>query len=167
CLEGTRVEIIHKISQWIYDMEANIPKIFFLHGPAGTGKSAIAHTIGKWCKDRGCLGAFFHFDRTFSMERTPSKALQSIAYNVAINLPQFRNGLVELLDKDPYLAGSISLQEQWESLIAKPAQLVNKSGPVVIIIDALDECGPQEGDGPRRKFLSILMEGMQGLPYNF
>ncbi|KIK54956.1 hypothetical protein GYMLUDRAFT_104854, partial [Collybiopsis luxurians FD-317 M1] len=140
CLEGTRVEIIDKISQWVYDTETNVPKIFFLHGPAGTGKSAIAHTIGKQYKDRGCLGAFFRFDRTFSMKRTPSKALQSIAYNVAINLPEFRNGLVELLDKDPYLAGSISFQEQWENLIAKPAQLVNESGPVVIIIDALDEC---------------------------
>ncbi|KIK56975.1 hypothetical protein GYMLUDRAFT_777743 [Collybiopsis luxurians FD-317 M1] len=167
CLDGTRIEIIHKISQWIYDTETNVPKIFFLHGPAGTGKSAIAHTIGKQCKDQGCLGAFFRFDRTFSAERTPSKALKSMAYNMAINLPEFQNGLIEQLDCDPYVAYSTSLPEQWEKLILKPAQLVHHANPVVIIVDALDECGPQEGNGPRRSFLPILMDGVQELPDNF
>ncbi|KIK56969.1 hypothetical protein GYMLUDRAFT_111561, partial [Collybiopsis luxurians FD-317 M1] len=139
CLEGTRVEIIHKISQWIYNTETNVPKIFFLHGPAGTGKSAIAHTIGKQCKDQGFLGAFFHFDRTFSTERTPNKALQSMAYNMAINLAEFRNCLSELLNEDPFVASSTSFQEQWEKLILKPAHVYNTK-PAVIIVDALDEC---------------------------
>ncbi|KIK56870.1 hypothetical protein GYMLUDRAFT_173543, partial [Collybiopsis luxurians FD-317 M1] len=167
CLEGTRVDIIDKISQWINNTETNVPKIFFLHGPAGTGKSAIAHTIGKQCKDQGCLGAFFRFDRTFSLERTPSKALRSIAYNMAINLPKFKNGLHELLNTNPYMADSTSLPEQWENLIQIPAQLVLDTKPVVIIIDALDECGPQEVNGPRRQFLSVMMKGVRELPYNF
>ncbi|KIK50678.1 hypothetical protein GYMLUDRAFT_111469, partial [Collybiopsis luxurians FD-317 M1] len=139
CLEGTRVEIIDEICQWIYNTGINAPKMFFLHGPAGTGKSAIAHTIGKWCKDQGCLGAFFRFDRTFSAERTPSKALQSIAYNMAINLAEFRNALSELLDKDPYVADNTSIQEQWENWIQIPAQWLHEV-PVVVIVDALDEC---------------------------
>ncbi|KIK54946.1 hypothetical protein GYMLUDRAFT_103934, partial [Collybiopsis luxurians FD-317 M1] len=115
-------------------------KIFFLHGPAGTGKSAIAHTIGKQCEDQGFLGAFFRFDRTFSTEWTPSKALQSMAYNMAMNLPEFRNYLSVLLNKDPFVAGSNSFQEQWEKLVLKPAQLVYNTKPTVIIVDALDEC---------------------------
>ncbi|KIK50689.1 hypothetical protein GYMLUDRAFT_134386, partial [Collybiopsis luxurians FD-317 M1] len=167
CLEGTRIEIIHKISQWICDTETNVPKIFFLHGPAGTGKSAIAHTIGKQCEDQGFLGAFFRFDRTFSTERTPGKALKSMAYNMAMNLTEFRNYLSELLNKDPFVAGSTSFQEQWEKLILKPAQLVYNTKPAVIIVDALDECGPQEGNGPRSQFISVIMEGTQKLPSNF
>ncbi|KIK56915.1 hypothetical protein GYMLUDRAFT_1012349, partial [Collybiopsis luxurians FD-317 M1] len=133
CLEETRVEIINKIFQWITSTETNVPRTFCLYGAAGTGKSAIAHTIGKQCEDQGCLGAFFRFDRTFSRERTPSKALRSIAYNMAINLPEFRNGLIEVLDQNPYVAGSTSLPEQWENLILKPAHLVHKSRPIVIV----------------------------------
>ncbi|KIK56963.1 hypothetical protein GYMLUDRAFT_110183, partial [Collybiopsis luxurians FD-317 M1] len=115
-------------------------KIFFLHGPAGTGKSAIAHTIGKQCEDQGFLGAFFCFDRTFFTEQTPSKALKSMAYSMAMNLPEFRNCLSELLNKDPFVAGSNSFQEQWEKLVLKPAQSVYNTKPAVIIVDALDEC---------------------------
>ncbi|KIK64756.1 hypothetical protein GYMLUDRAFT_160558, partial [Collybiopsis luxurians FD-317 M1] len=167
CLEGTRVEITNKISQWIYSTGTNVPRIFFLHGPAGTGKSAIAHTIGKYCKDWECLGAFFRFDRIFAMKQTPSQALQSIAYNMAINMPEFGNSLMEILDEDPYILSGTSLQEQWENLILKPAQSVHESKPVVVIIDALDECGRLQEDNPRRKLLSILINGVHQLPQNF
>ncbi|KIK56859.1 hypothetical protein GYMLUDRAFT_173735, partial [Collybiopsis luxurians FD-317 M1] len=167
CLEHTRVEIIKKISHWISKIGADAPKSFFLHGPAGTGKSAISHSIGKKSKDEDCLGAFFHFDRTLSMDRTPSKALQSIAYNLAIHVPNFRNGLIEILEKDPYLLSSSSLKELWQSLISKPAKLAYGIKPVVIVIDALDECGPQQENSLRKKFLSVLMEGVNNLPSNF
>ncbi|KIK56907.1 hypothetical protein GYMLUDRAFT_173741, partial [Collybiopsis luxurians FD-317 M1] len=167
CLKDTRVEIINKISNWIYVTGKNIPRGFFLYGPAGTGKSAISHTIGKQCKDENCLGAFFRFDRTFTVDRTPSKALQSIAYNLALYIPEFGNRLVELLDKDPYVSSSPSLKEQWQNLILKPAQSMLESKQVVIVIDALDECGHQQRDSTRMKFLSVLMDGINELPQNF
>ncbi|KIK56926.1 hypothetical protein GYMLUDRAFT_173660, partial [Collybiopsis luxurians FD-317 M1] len=167
CLVDTRVEIIDKIFQWICDTRTNVPQIFLLYGPGGTGKSAISHTIGKRCKDQDCLGAFFRFDRNFSMERTPSRALQSIAYNLAAYVPEYGNTLVEILDKDPYLLNSPSLRELWQNLILKPAQLVHQSRPVVIIIDALDECNSQQEDGFRKKFLSTLIDGVHELPGNF
>ncbi|KIK56951.1 hypothetical protein GYMLUDRAFT_1012462, partial [Collybiopsis luxurians FD-317 M1] len=167
CLKDTRVEIIQKISQWIHSTKTNVPQTFFLYGTAGTGKSAIAHTIGNKCREEDCLGSFFHFDKTFSMEQTPSKAIKSIAFNLAMYVPEFGAGLVEILDKDPYVLISPSLKEQWQSLILKPAQLVPQSRPVVIIIDALDECGPHIDGDPRMKFFSILMDGIHELPHNF
>jgi len=45
CLEGTREELLKEICDWINDTEEDTPRIFWLHGPAGTGKSSIAHTL--------------------------------------------------------------------------------------------------------------------------
>ncbi|KAF5370260.1 hypothetical protein D9757_012015 [Collybiopsis confluens] len=165
CLTGTREKIIQKIMDWIHDPDA--AKAFFIHGPAGTGKSAIGHSVGRLCKEENCLGAFFHFDRTFAMERNPAKAICTIAFSLALYIPEFKNSLQELLDKDPFILDSPSLDDQWLNLIQMPAQKVDSSRLVVIIVDALDESGPQVSDGERETFISILLKGIQELPGKF
>ncbi|KIM51385.1 hypothetical protein SCLCIDRAFT_33498 [Scleroderma citrinum Foug A] len=45
CLDGMKVEILKEIVDWIHDPDVNVPWVFWLHGQAGRGKSAIAHTI--------------------------------------------------------------------------------------------------------------------------
>ncbi|KAE9393321.1 WD40 repeat-like protein, partial [Gymnopus androsaceus JB14] len=167
CLTGTRVEIIAEIQTWIHSPDSEVFKAFFLCGEAGTGKSTISHTIGQNAKDNRCLGAFFCFDRTFAAEHTPSKALQNIAYDLSISFPEFGKGLVELLDADPNIPTSKSLKEQWNKLIMEPAKFITPSRPVVIIIDALDECGPKVEGGPREMLLSLLINNICELPKNF
>ncbi|KAE9404800.1 hypothetical protein BT96DRAFT_754872, partial [Gymnopus androsaceus JB14] len=167
CLKGTRVGITADILEWIHNTDNEVSKPFFLCGEAGTGKSTISHTIGQNAKDANCLGAFFCFDRTFAAERTPSKALQTIAYNLSISFPEFGKGLVEILDVDPNISTSMSLKEQWNKLIIAPAKLITPSRPVVIIIDALDECGPKEEGGPRDMLMSLLINSVCELPKNF
>ncbi|KAG6327836.1 hypothetical protein ID866_11253, partial [Astraeus odoratus] len=61
CLEGTRREILAEIVSWIDDPDENVPRIFWLYGQAGKGKSAIAHTIAMWFKNVGRLGSCFCF----------------------------------------------------------------------------------------------------------
>ncbi|KAE9386560.1 WD40 repeat-like protein [Gymnopus androsaceus JB14] len=167
CLKGTRIGIIADILAWIHNPDNKVSEVFFLCGEAGTGKSTISHTIGQNAKDTKCLGAFFCFDRTFAAERTPSKALQSIAYDLSISFPEFGKGLVEVLDADPKISSSMNLKEQWNKLIMAPAKFITPSRPVVIIIDALDECGPKEEGGPREMLLSLLINSACELPRNF
>ncbi|KIK71658.1 hypothetical protein GYMLUDRAFT_977718, partial [Collybiopsis luxurians FD-317 M1] len=170
CLEGTRVHILDQISDWVLSPSNDSSHMFLLCGPAGTGKSAISHTIGKRFKEMNYLGAFFCFDRTFLAERTPVRAVQSIAYGLSQHLPGFGKALIEIMEKDPYILSSPSIVEQWKFLIVDPAQEVkekDKSTPVVIIIDALDECGHREEGGPREKLISLLLDGAQDLPKNF
>ncbi|KAF5365814.1 hypothetical protein D9757_012674 [Collybiopsis confluens] len=165
CLKGTREKIIQKIMDWIHEPDA--AKAFFIHGPAGTGKSAIGHSVGQLCKEENCLGAFFHFDRTFAMERNPAKAICTIAFSLALYIPEFKDSLQRLLDKDPFILDSPSLDDQWLNLIHMPAQKVGSSRLVVIVVDALDESGPQVSDGERETFISILLKGIQELPGKF
>ncbi|KIM60031.1 hypothetical protein SCLCIDRAFT_26946 [Scleroderma citrinum Foug A] len=63
CMDGTRVEILKEIVDWINDPDVNVPRIFWLHGQASRGKSAIAHTVALEYKNAGGLRACFCFTR--------------------------------------------------------------------------------------------------------
>ncbi|KIK71614.1 hypothetical protein GYMLUDRAFT_150144, partial [Collybiopsis luxurians FD-317 M1] len=170
CLEGTRVQIIAKISQWLLTTKDDAPQMFLLCGAAGTGKSAISHAIGKRFKEKkiNYLGAFFTFDRTFAAEWTPVRAVQTIAYDLGKQIPDFGRALIRILEEDPDILRDSSLEEQWKKLILAPAQDVNESRPVVIILDALDESGNQKQlNSSSKKLISLLLNGNHGLPKNF
>ncbi|KAJ4478358.1 WD40 repeat-like protein [Lentinula aciculospora] len=165
CMEGTRVSIIKEISNWINTIDSGTPRVYFLCGEAGTGKSTISHTIGKEFLEY--LGAFFCFSRTFATERTPSNALRTIAYDLGIKFPDIEQGLLKVVD-NPHILSTTNLHDLWKALIVGPAkQFKNPFKPVIIIIDALDECGSQEQNEPREKLLSLLMNNSQDLPKNF
>ncbi|KAH7874982.1 uncharacterized protein C8R40DRAFT_1272626 [Lentinula edodes] len=166
CMEGTRVGIIKEISDRINSSDPDASRAYFLCGEAGTGKSTISHTIGKIFQQH--LGAFFGFSRTFARERTPSNALRTIAYDLSIRFSDIEQGLLKALQDNPHILGSANLRDLWNVLIVGPAKMLkNPFTPVVIIIDALDECGSQEKDGPRDKLLSLLINNTNELPRNF
>jgi hypothetical protein len=68
---------------------------------------------------------------------------------------------------NPYILDSLTVEEQWENLIVRPAKRVTEQKPVVIVIDALDESGTQKTGGPRGKFISLLLSGVHELPQQF
>ncbi|KAE9394077.1 hypothetical protein BT96DRAFT_886762, partial [Gymnopus androsaceus JB14] len=144
--------------------EDDTAQAFILYGAAGTGKSAISHTIGKKFKKMNCLGGFFCFNRTFHGERTATRAIHSIAYNLGLNVPGFAEALIEVMDKDPYILSSTSIKENWENLVLKPAEMVNYSNPLVIIIDALDECSSITERG---SLITSLTEEAYKFPKNY
>ena len=82
CLDGTRGEILQEIVNWIHNLDVNVPWIFWLHGQAGRGKSAIAHTIALWFKNVGGLGSCFCFARDRQTERRHEKMLSTIAHDL-------------------------------------------------------------------------------------
>ncbi|KAJ3720294.1 WD40-repeat-containing domain protein [Lentinula guzmanii] len=164
CLEGTRTTIIEEISQWI--SHRNVPQTYILCGEAGTGKSTIGHTIG--AKFENWLGAFFCFSRRFAATRTPSNALCTIAYRLGIKFPVIANKLIQTFEVNPNILESTSIQELWKTLIVTPAQMIaQQHQPVLIVIDALDESGGREEEGPRAQLLSLLINSTHDLPGNF
>jgi replication-associated recombination protein RarA len=63
CLPGTREELLDEITDWVNNIEGDAPRVFWLHGTAGRGKSSIAHTIADRFKQLERLGSCFCFDR--------------------------------------------------------------------------------------------------------
>ncbi|KAL4062785.1 hypothetical protein V8B97DRAFT_2091404 [Scleroderma yunnanense] len=167
CLDGTRMEILKEIVDWIYDPDINAPRIFWLHGQAGRGKSAIAHTIALWLKNVGGLGSCFCFARDRQSERREEKMLSTIARDLANRDPGFRRALAKVVEEDNTLKTTPDVMQQWEKLLLEPLSKVSGGimGNVVVVIDALDESGR---DASRRHLLSVLTSTeAASLPSNF
>jgi len=84
CLPGTREEIIGEIIEWINSPNGDtVSRIFFLSGVAGSGKSAIAHTVAQLFDQQERLGSSYCFDRADQVNRRPGNLLSTIALNIA------------------------------------------------------------------------------------
>src|ERR1700744_1396375 len=137
CLPNTRVQSLDELASWVSD--PNGARVRFLVGGAGTGKSAIAHSIGLRDRQLGRLGSFFCFDRNFQGDRHPESVLSTIARNLACWDPGFNGVLARTLQVQDGLADTTDVDAQWQYLIVEPAKHITFVGPVLIIIDAFDE----------------------------
>jgi hypothetical protein len=171
CLPGTRTEIISEITNWINSTEDNVKRVLWLSGPAGKGKSAIAHTIANWFNDVGGLGSCYCFDRQRDADRRHEKIFSTIARDLADRDPEMRRALAEAVKDANSLKTTADIVQQWDKLLMKP--LGKPSGsivrPVAIVIDALDESG---GVKTRERLLQILAgklgaKRITELPTNF
>ncbi|KIO01502.1 hypothetical protein M404DRAFT_149928, partial [Pisolithus tinctorius Marx 270] len=167
CLENTRTEILQDIINWVNDTHPDARRILWLHGQAGRGKSAIAHTIASWLEDVGGLGSCFCFARDRQAERRAEKMLTTISHDLASHYPAFRRALGRVLAEGPSLKTTPDLLKQWQKLILEPLCKAAGSivGNVVVVIDALDESGEILW---RKHILSLLMSKEAAkLPSNF
>ncbi|KAG2346470.1 hypothetical protein BDR05DRAFT_997446 [Suillus weaverae] len=61
CLPGTREDILSEIKCWIRSTGKDVPRVLWLSGTAGKGKSAIAHTIANCSHKRGGMQAYISY----------------------------------------------------------------------------------------------------------
>ncbi|KIJ42157.1 hypothetical protein M422DRAFT_171537, partial [Sphaerobolus stellatus SS14] len=163
CIQGTRVEVLDAITQWAFDEEPD-SNICLLLGPAGAGKSAIAHSIARIFDDLGRLGSSFCFIRGDSSRRL-ELYLPTLARDLADRDQHIKRALGHVLEATS-LRKTDDLQDQFDHFIVKTVQGCSIIGPILLVIDALDECG----DGkPRKEFLKVLKnpETIKKLPSNF
>jgi hypothetical protein len=159
CLEGTRTDILDQIFRLlgIEDLRHRVdsarlgnaevtktttenPRIFWINGSAGTGKTTIAYTVAEACRMRGILGASFFCSRDSAECSNPNLIFTTIAYQLGQFFPPFGAGVTQALRSNPDIVYS-SVPYQLEELILKPLHGVRKQFPAcVTILDALDEC---------------------------
>jgi hypothetical protein len=163
CMEGTRLDILKYINDWAMDLHSE--PLLWLHGLAGSGKSAIASSVCQQLDERGdgqqFLGASFFCKRDDKNLRDPALILPRITTELANAFPVFGKAVAAALSKNPNL-GTNTMIRQFQGLIKNPLlQLccTRPAAPLVIVIDALDESGTA---GERRHLISILRE-MSGL----
>ena len=115
--------------------------MYWMRGPAGVGKSAIAQTCAEKLKETGHLGAAFFF--TVDKHSNPSRLFTTIAYQLATTLPDYRTSIDERISRDRTLVQK-KMSSQFRSLILEPLQELGKEGkrvqPKAVFIDGLDEC---------------------------
>lgn len=158
CLRGTRVALLLMIRQW---GTTNGPQsIFWLKGVAGSGKSAIAHTVAQMLDEDGVLLSSFFFSRNVASRNTHRLLFTTIARDIAGRRPDFAADITAALERDPGLA-SAHLPRQLEAFILAPLRRHKVMRTVAIVIDALDET---INDDSEHSLLSILRDEASELP---
>ncbi|THG95780.1 hypothetical protein EW026_g5931 [Hermanssonia centrifuga] len=165
CLEGTRVDILDIATNWAVSEPSSEDRrtVLLLVGTAGTGKSAIAHSMAQRFKKLGRLGSSFGFVRNVQ-ERGVTYLFPTIARNMADFDEDIRQALWEAVGNDTALRTTHSLKQQFENFLQKPFEGITISGPILIVIDALDECGDSMAG---QQLASLLATHSQKLPSNF
>ena len=108
---------------------------------AGTGKSTILRTIATEYHEKSQLGASFFFKRGAGDQGTPDRLFSTLARQLARNIPPICHLIHEAVLKDSDI-GLKPFGLQFKHLFLRPiTALSGYSRPLLIIVDALDECG--------------------------
>jgi len=142
-MDGTRIEVLREIENWIQDF--SLPAIFWLTGMVGSGKTTIASTVSSLAdKDPVVvLGGSFFCSRSAGSQgqRDVRCVIPTLAQLLARQSIEFSHTLAHELDRDPDVLHK-QVAVQVEKLLHKPlTSLKNSLGPILFVIDAIDECG--------------------------
>jgi len=125
CFPGTREQYIADITNWVTESVDPPSSMYWMRGPAGVGKSAIAQTCAERLKETGHLGAAFFF--TVNKHSNASRLFTTIAYQLATTLPDYRTSIDERISRDETLVEK-KMPFQFRSLIVDPIQELGKQG---------------------------------------
>jgi hypothetical protein len=153
CTENTRTAVLETIREW--SMDTTQPKIYWMNGMAGTGKTTIAYSLSIILTSLGILGATFFCSRLVDECTKVERIFPTIAYNLARNYPSLASAILDVLKNDPD-AAKRTLNQQFTELLVKPTRVAAEilaRKPIIVVVDALDECANQT---EVQNFLSIL-----------
>lgn len=142
CADDTREGVLNRITQWAENETDHTHPICWLYGPAGTGKSSIAHTIAEKSVEKGWVVLTFFFSRGRKDRTAITKVFTTLSYRLAASntLPSARQTIGHAIQEDPSILLA-NFQTQFQKLVADPIMAGPQSMPkVIIIIDGLDEC---------------------------
>ena len=178
CTDGTRVKILSDITKWANNCSLDSPRVFWLTGQAGSGKTTIAYTIAKRFEEgynaekHTVLGGNFLCSRQFQDTQAQNRILPTIAYQLAHKCKSYADAL--------HVAGNFDavnhhVSSQMKGLLVDPWQMSEPTRhplvgpevpPYLIVIDALDEIEGDGGSAFLRDLLKAIRESdLRGLKF--
>ena len=160
---GTREAFLEFIINWVNDPASERGLVLF--GQAGTGKSSIAHEIARLFDKMHRLTSSFIFLRREQSVRKAYHLITTLARDLADRYPSFKIALGQVVkDNTALRVGTRDYHTLFESLILEPLKDVHIVGPILVVIDALDESGDTTS---RIGLHAFLAENLERLPSNF
>lgn len=157
CHPETRTKLLEDLRNWAFGDEYYFSEddensesspadrrsaVLWLHGPAGSGKSAVAQSFCQMLQEERRLGGSFFFKRGHPSRGNAQKLFPTIAYQLALRLPELNQFILQTIEEDPAVVDR-SLPHQLKNLIIEPCRKSSLSQTLAIIIDGLDECQDQ------------------------
>ncbi|ESK81538.1 nwd2 [Moniliophthora roreri MCA 2997] len=161
CHPGTRAPVLDKLSRWIEGEDGTRnTSVYWLYGPAGVGKSAIAQALSeKYAASK--LAAAFFFSRNDPSRDKLQPFVASIAYQLMLVDSRLRLLIIDSIRSDPNMFDT-SCENQFRKLILEPFfKLDAAEGPYLVIIDGLDECVEFSSQG---RLLAMIREAYTYVP---
>ncbi len=163
CLTGTRTAFLDFIVNWVNDPASERGLILF--GQAGTGKSSIAHEIAHRFDKMHRLTSSFIFLRKEQSKREAYHLFTTLARDLSDRYPSFKTALGRVVEDNSSLrVGTRDYGTLFKSLILEPLKDLHIVGPILVVIDALDESGDVTGGNGLHTFLA---EALSKLPSHF
>ncbi len=163
CLTGTRTAFLNFIVNWVNDPSSERTLVLF--GQAGTGKSSIAHEIARRFDKMHRLTSSFIFLRKEQSKREAHHLFTTLARDLSDRYPSFKIALGRAVkDNSSLRAGTRDYGTLFECLILEPLKGLHIVGPILVVVDALDESGDATG---RVGLHTFLAKNLIRLPSNF
>jgi Cdc6-like AAA superfamily ATPase len=158
CLAETRADLLEAIGIWVF---LQSERVFWLYGLPGSGKSTVATTIVNFFREQNRLGASVFCNRNIAERNEPTNVIRNIAYRLALFDGRIRDAIEVAIDNFPSIAES-PLRLQFDKLLLEPLlKLPATEAPIVIVLDAFDECGNAES---RAVLVALLAAESARLP---
>ena len=139
-MDGTRVELLDKINSWIKDRSS--PNIFLLTGGPGTGKSTIARTIAETYATTDELATYIFFTR--GKADTKATVTNTVIRTIACNIASYNSQITHTIHSTLKAMGNrpfLPSYTLFDKLLLIPLKNNEMPKTIVIVLDALDECG--------------------------
>ena len=114
------MQILADLEDWAQDPLA--PKVYWLNGFLGTGKTSIAHTLSDRLDKNLMLGASFFC--SCSALKDARRIIPTVASILSLSNPNIRSAICEVLESTLGLVDLNSLSEQFRFLVVEPIKKV-------------------------------------------
>ncbi|KAJ7589520.1 hypothetical protein C8J56DRAFT_1049166 [Mycena floridula] len=159
CALETRKKVLAELDKWA---QGHGDPVCWLYGPAGAGKSTIAHTVAHDCdKKKKCLGFSYFFSRRYTTRSNLSAFVPSFVYTLAqcTGFSSIKDSINEAIKSNAGLFQE-RLEDQLMSMVNIITPILSAtrpSHPIVIVIDGLDEYNKDEGKIPLNELVQFLI----------
>ena len=98
------------------------------------------HRVSQNCAEKGVLAASLFFNRQDKDRSSSKNFVATIAYQLTASVPSLKHPILDAFKQDDTILDTV-MENQFQKLVIQPLRLLPESdSPLVIVIDALDEC---------------------------
>ncbi|KAI8607373.1 hypothetical protein BC830DRAFT_1175388 [Chytriomyces sp. MP71] len=163
---GTREWLKTEVEEWIGDVHDSAARVLWLNAPAGIGKSVMAALVADQLQRENLLGAAFFCKHDDLRLKLAQSLVTTVAYSLSKWCPFIGRFLLTLRTAENAVDFRANSSQLFKQLVVDPlneiASIFPPKKPIVIIVDALDECGEMNSRGPMLRIFAAEFKKLPG-----